>query len=197
MKITSHSAFCTLNFFLPLQPKMLIMCELKSLTIDLKGLEEGITTSTLELGEAFFSAANGTEVRKGKVIADLSIRKTETYFELSSHLSGVVVIPCTRCLDEMEQHIDTTNMLTIKFGEEYSEDDDLVVVPEDEGTIDITWFLYEYIALAIPIQHVHETGKCNVAMMKVLQQHSATRSSDGNEHTDPRWEKLKDLKIED
>ena len=179
-----------------MQAKMQIMCDLKSLTIDLKALEQGVTKSEIELDDAFFAVADGAEVRKGKVIAELSIRKTENYFELSSHLSGVVIIPCTRCLDEMEQRIDTENVLTIKFGEEYSEEDDLVIVPEDEGILDITWFLYEYIALAIPIQHVHETGKCNVAMMKVLQEHSATRSSDGDEEIDPRWEKLKDLKIE-
>lgn len=175
------------------------MSYLESLKIDLKKLEDGITTLTIPLDDEFFQSVNGLEVSRGKVDAALSIRKTENYFELTSHLTGMVVIPCSRCLDDMEQPIDTTNRLTIKFGEEYTEDDDLVIVPEHEGILDIAWFLYEYIALDIPIQHVHETGKCNVAMIKVLEEHSAIRSSDGggNDEIDPRWNELLKLKKQD
>ena len=168
----------------------------ESLKIDLKELADGITTFHVLLDDEFFHIVDGPEVNSGRVDAALSIRKTENYFELISHLTGMVVIPCSRCLDDMEQPIDTTNRLTIKFGDEYAEDDDLVIVPEHEGILDIAWFLYEYIALDIPIQHVHETGKCNVAMIKVLEEHSATRSSDvgENDEIDPRWNELFKLK---
>ena len=53
------------------------------------------------------------------------------------------------------------------------------------------------VALAIPIRHVHAPGKCNTAMTNVLEELSADRSSDeeSDQAVDPRWEKLKSLKI--
>ncbi|HEY9551581.1 MAG TPA: DUF177 domain-containing protein, partial [Prevotella sp.] len=51
-----------------------------------------------------------------------------------------------------------------------------------------------------PIRHVHAPGKCNPAMMKLLQEHSAARSSEVEEEKtaiDPRWGELMKLKTKD
>ena len=95
----------------------------------------------------------------------------------------------------MEQPIEAHERLTAKFGEDYSEEDNLVTVAEDEGILDVTWYVYECIALAIPIKHVHAPGKCNPAMIRVLDEHSAARSGEGQQETvDPRWAALEQLK---
>ena len=109
---------------------------------------------------------------------------------------GVVMVPCDICLDLMEQSIETTQRLEVKLGTENSEEEDLVMVAEDEGILDITWYLYEFIALAIPIRHVHAPGKCNPAMIRTLEEYSATRSGQEEDDTpmDPRWEALLKLK---
>ena len=59
----------------------------------------------------------------------------------------------------MDQTIETNDRLVVKFGEKYSEDDDLVTVAENEGILDVAWFIYEFIDLNIPIKHVHAPGK--------------------------------------
>lgn len=89
--------------------------------------------------------------------------------------------------------------MAAKFGESYSEEDDLVTVAEEEGILDIAWFVYESIELNIPIKHVHAPGKCNPAMISMLEAHSVTRSSgDEDENAvDPRWEALSDLRLEE
>ena len=106
----------------------------------------------------------------------------------------------------MEQAIETDNRLIAKFGENYSEEDELVKVAEDEGILDIAWFIYEFIVLNIPIRHVHAPGKCNSAMIDVLnhfsplgEEPSAARSGEDNDEQtmDPRWAALSNLKIED
>ena len=96
----------------------------------------------------------------------------------------------------MDQDVESDDRLIVKFGEEYSEDDDLITVDEREGVLDVAWFIYEFIALNIPAKHVHTPGKCNAAMIKVLEEHSATRSSGENEEAavDPRWNGLEKLK---
>ena len=108
-----------------------------------------------------------------------------------------MIISCDRCLDDMEQSVETDNRLIVKLGSETSEEDDMIVVNEDEGILDMSWIIYEFIVLAIPIRHVHAPGKCNPAMTQALEELSADRSSDeeSNQETDPRWDKLKNLKI--
>ena len=119
------------------------------------------------------------------------------FWELMLHTEGLVTIPCNLCMDDMEQLIAADNRLVVKLEEENNEDDELVIVDEDEGILDLSWYIYEFIALAIPIRHVHAPGKCNAAMMKVLEEHSTDRSSDEESTTsvDPRWEKLKNIKF--
>ena len=50
----------------------------------------------------------------------------------------------------MQQPIRTEQRLIVRFGHEYSEEDDLIIVPEDDESFDISWFLYEFIQLNIP-----------------------------------------------
>jgi uncharacterized metal-binding protein YceD (DUF177 family) len=97
----------------------------------------------------------------------------------------------------MVQPVENEGRLIAKLGTVYSEEDDTITVAEDEGILDTAWYIYELIALAIPIRHVHAPGKCNPAMSKVLEELSADRSSDAvsDQPVDPRWSKLKDLKI--
>ena len=72
--------------------------------------------------------------------------------------------------------------------------------------------MYEFIALAIPMKHVHAPGKCNKAMSSKLSKHLRTTSDDEmdedsfvpeesnelvNDDTetavDPRWDELKKI----
>ena len=120
-------------------------------------------------------------------------------FELDFHIGGQITIPCDLCLDDMPLDVVSDNRLVAKFGEESAEEDDLVTVSEDEGILDVAWFVYESIVLSIPIRHVHAPGKCNPAMMKVLEGFSATRSGeeDDGHDVDPRWAALAKLNIKE
>ncbi|MCH4146796.1 MAG: DUF177 domain-containing protein [Prevotella sp.] len=172
------------------------MSRLEPFKIDLKGLKEGINVLEYDLDDEFFESVEAPEIRKGKLHTTLSIQRIDDFFELCFHTSGSVIIACDLCLEDMEQPIETTNSLMVKFGEEYSEEDDLVIVEKDDGVLDISWFIYEFIDLNIPIKHVHAPGKCNPAMMKVLEEHSASRRGNENEEKpiDPRWATLSKIK---
>ena len=117
---------------------------------------------------------------------------------------------CDRCLDEMELPILTSDKLKVKLGSSFAEEGDIVVVPEEDGYINIAWFLYEFIALNIPMKHVHAPGKCNKGMVGKLSKHLRTSGDDddddiavelpeeeiGNEEPqeiDPRWNELKKI----
>lgn len=178
--------------------------------LSLKTLPVGSSTALeYRLDNEFFANIDGPEVQRGKVDVTLDVKRTATVFELNFNFSGVIYIACDRCLDDMEYEIDNDEQLFIKLGHEYIEEsDNMITIPEDEGEINIAWNLYEYIALAIPIKHVHPAGMCNKEMSQRLQQMSARHVDDDDDTemladnddsqeevpTDPRWDALKKLK---
>lgn len=172
------------------------MSNLEQFKIDLKSLNEGDRAFEFDLDNAYFEAIDAPVVRRGRLHTSLSIRYIKGCYELDFHTRGTVVLPCDLCLDDMDQEVDTEDHMVVKFGEGNSDDDDLIVVPEREGVLDISWFIYEFIDLSVPIKHVHAPGKCNAVMTKKLQELSATRSSleDGEEPVNPCWAGLEKLK---
>ena len=171
------------------------MCNLGQYDIDLKGLTEDVTPLDYSLEDDFFSLPDGDAlVQGGSLHVSGSIRKAVGFFELLLHIAGSVRIPCDRCLELMDQPIDTDLRLIVKLGSEANEDDDVITVDENEGILSTAWLIYETIVLAVPIQHVHQLGGCNDAMMRVLEEHSAARSSDADAQSiDPRWNALRGL----
>ena len=181
--------------------------------IDLKGMQSDSVKYEFVLDNLYFAHIDGPEVQKGKVNVELTVKRTSRAFELSFQTDGVVWVPCDRCLDEMEQPVSSSDKLMVKFGHEYAEEgDNLIVIPEEEGEINVAWFMYEFIALSIPMKHVHAPGKCNKAMSSKLKKHTARSTEDGDEEyeddsveediaidddvpvaTDPRWDGLKGL----
>ncbi|NDV45453.1 DUF177 domain-containing protein [Paludibacter sp. 221] len=158
------------------------MSKFEQYNIILKGLPESPVVKEFVLDDVFFKKIDSPEVQKGNVKAKVTIRKKENNtFELLFDLDGVILIPCDRCLDDMEQPITYKENLLVKFGNAFSEEDEMVVVPELEGAINIAWFLYEFIILNIPIKHVHQPGLCNKSMISKLKKHIARSSDDDDD----------------
>jgi uncharacterized metal-binding protein YceD (DUF177 family) len=182
--------------------------------VDLKNMQQNVQEYEYLLDNQFFANIDGEDIQKGKINTRLTISKKGDMFDLSFTFSGIVIVPCDRCLDDMDFTIDTSAHLIVKLGKDYSEEsDEIVVIPEVEGKINLAWFLYEFIALAIPIKHVHAPGKCNKQMTSKLKKHltksddddQSFGSDDGDdiiitsgdpneEKTDPRWDALGGLK---
>ena len=159
-----------------------------------------------QLDNQFFADLDAPEVQKGLVNVSLKVRKTSGVYELCFHSEGKVIVTCDRCLDEMEQLIETDDQLKVKLGADFSEINDIVIVPEDDGYINVAWFVYEFIALSIPMKHVHAPGKCNKDMVSKLSKHLRVREndeydmddeeesiSDEPQSIDPRWNELKKI----
>ncbi|MDR0940171.1 MAG: DUF177 domain-containing protein [Mediterranea sp.] len=180
--------------------------------IDLKGMRADSATYEFALDNLYFAHIDGQEVQKGKVRVTLNVKRTAGAFELNFQTEGMVYVPCDRCLDDMELPITSSDKLRVKFGHEYAEEaGNLIVIPEAEGAINVAWFMYEFIALSIPMKHVHAPGKCNKAMTGKLNKHLKTDANeeedgfglddggiviDDNEapgQTDPRWDELKKI----
>jgi len=181
--------------------------------IPLRGLSEGKHEFKYDLDNKFFALIDdgSADVKKGDLKVVVSLKKTSVTFELNFDTKGVVHVPCDRCLDEITMDVDTQNKLIVKFGKEYSEEsDEIVIIPEDDGEINIAWFLYEFIALSLPTKKVHPPGTCNKMMSSKLNKHRAKSSDDESDDefdeeesgddssfSDPRWDTLKDVSMDE
>ena len=168
------------------------------------------------LENKFFADIDADEIQKGKVNVKLTVKKLSMMYELKFDMEGFIIVPCDRCLDDMSLPVKTSGRLIVKFGKEYAEEsDEIVVIPEEEGIINVAWFLYEFIVLTIPIKHVHLPGKCNKIMTTKLKKHTP-KNAEGDDDsldfdeddelliidedesaTDPRWDVLKPLRDDD
>lgn len=167
--------------------------------VDLKGMKASSLDMEFDLDNAFFADIDGEEFQKGTVKAKVVVKKGRDIFDFSFALTGTVVVPCDRCLDDLEIEVDTVNTLRVKLGDSYADEGDIVIIPEQEGDLNIAWYLYEFIVLALPMKRVHAPGKCNHEMTGRLKKHSAEAVGDEGEEmqVDPRWAGLKDIQIDE
>jgi uncharacterized metal-binding protein YceD (DUF177 family) len=177
--------------------------------IDLKGMNQDALKLNYSLDNQYFIDIDSPEVQKGKVDVELSVQRKAQSYDFTFLIKGTVIVACDRCLDDMDIPIDITEKLTVKLGPEYAEEgDSIIVVPEEEGDINVAWFIYEFIVLAIPMKHVHAPGKCNKEMSGrlsgVLVNDKEEDSSEGDSdyiesstdssfEPDPRWNELKKI----
>ena len=170
------------------------MGNLDTFKIDLKGLKADEAHYEFRLDNACFDAIDSEEIKGGDVVVTLQMRKIAQHFELDFHTEGVVTVVCDLCLDDMSLPINTDNKMVVRLGDTYEETDEYLTIPADEGILDVAWLVYEFIALAVPMRHVHEDGNCNPDMLQRISQLSASSEEGGEVAEDPRWNELKKLK---
>ncbi len=183
--------------------------ERNPLTIDLLDAQLEGKAFDFVVDDAVFQAIDGL-VTKGTVHAHVVCKKArQAVYVFDVHSEGTVCVPCDRCLADVELRIDTTDELTVRLGDTYEDDGDVLTVPEQEGLLDISLPVYEFVVLNMPIRRIHEPGKCDNAMMEVFDGHQAARSSreggeeddsaddcgDGEKPHDSRWDALRNLKF--
>ena len=188
--------------------------------LPLKSLPSGSHEFEYDLGKQFFEDMESADIRDArlKVIATVNVKGD--IFELTLKVSGEITLICDRCLDEMQMPVDTEYSVFVKYGEDYNDDsDNLLVIPESDNFLNIAYILYDTVALTVPIKHVHPLGKCNRAISTLLRKHRSPASNIEGEDgemveelmesidddidsvddtpSDPRWNELKKLKNQD
>ena len=172
------------------------MKKLKDFFIPYKGLSIGIHKYTFDINDKFFEEIEYSEFSKGRLMAYLILEKQERMLTLNFEIKGYIIVQCDRCLEEMDYPVDIEETLFVKFGESKDEKtDEILVLPDTEYQLDLSRLINEYITLAMPIRRVHGNDEhgislCNVEALKRLEELS-------EKHTiDPRWDKLKNIKID-
>ena len=180
---------------LSLQPDFRVVMKMgNDYILPIAGLSIGYHDFEFEIDDKFFDNFEFSEVKKGNVKVNLNVEKHERESILTFNFGGSVFIPCDRCNDEFEQPIENEVVIYLKYGHEYEEEsDDVIVIPSEEGEFDISSLIYEYIILSLPIHRVHEdVSECNQEIINYLE--NAANQVVENDDIDPRWKCLEELK---
>jgi len=171
----------------------------KDFVVRFSGLKTGSYDYRFELDDAFFSDYGNENLQKGKVIFDVILEKKEKIMKFEVDFSGTLYSFCDRCLKPLDIPITGHETLYVEFGEEgaESDDDNILIIPENEYQIDLSQFLYECVATAVPMRNVHpddENGNptCDAEMLKYIS--TEEESQDAEAVSNPIWDKLKELK---
>jgi len=167
---------------------------LKHFTIPFRGLKPGVHQYDYQVDKRFFERIEYAEVSNGNLKVELELTKQERMLIFDFTITGYVEVDCDRCLGKFNQDIEGSEKLFVKFGEEWEEEsDDVIIIPEGEYQFDISEYLYEYIILLLPMQRIHpddENGETTCDQDMVDRIGSQSEVSE----TDPRWDALLKLK---
>lgn len=176
------------------------MKALKAYTIQFVGLKEGEHTFTYEINKAFFDHFEYEDFNELDVVVDLNFVKKSTLMQLTFVAKGAVSVNCDVTNEPYEEHIDDTFELIVKFGDEYNNDnEEILVIPHGEYELNVAHYIYELIALAVPSKRVHpgvEDGTLKSEILDKLKELSLSNDetkTEEKENTDPRWDTLKKL----
>ncbi|MBQ9417700.1 MAG: DUF177 domain-containing protein [Bacteroidales bacterium] len=161
------------------------------------GLKPGRYSYRFTLGDDFFAGYENEEIGGGKVEVEAEMEKNERVVLFRFRLEGEIETWCDRCLGEMKVKIEGEETLEVRFSDtEVSDEENVAILPEGASEVDLGRWLYEYVAVRLPLRHQHEEGECDPEMVKYLVSKDGEESEGqrAEREIDPRWEALKGLK---
>jgi uncharacterized protein len=173
---------------------------LKAYSINIVGLSNKDHHFDFEIGDEFFKHYGADLLQEGGFFtAHVDLNKQETLIDADFKIKGTAKLICDRSLEIFDYPIETRHKMVFKFGDEDQElTDEIVIINRDAVTLQLGQYIYEFIALAIPMKKLHpkfkdEEDEDDEVEGKIIYT-SGDDKSDDDENIDPRWEQLKKLK---
>ena len=168
-------------------------------TIQFSGLKSGSYDYSYVLDGTFFSEFENDEILDGKVNFEVKMEKKERVMMFNFVFRGTIETRCDRCLGELEVPVEGEQLLCVKFDDEVTEnnEEDVLILPTTEHTIDLAQWMYEYVVVAMPFQKIHAEGECDPEVVKYISEEVDEEGKQDVERegeVDPRWEALLKLK---
>lgn len=170
------------------------------------GLKLGKHQFEYQISKAFFEHFEFDEFESANIKVDIVLEKKNTMLELNFKHSGAINVPCDLTNEDFDLPIKGNLKLIVRFGETFNdENEDILILPIGEHQVDVSQYIYEMIALSIPLKKVHPgvlDGSLETKALSKLKEISVTELTLEEkvqeeeikaEHTDPRWDKLKTL----
>ena len=175
------------------------MMKQKEFIIPFSGLKQGKHEFKFVINNEFFESFEYDEFNNANLNLLVILNKTSTMMELDFNASGFVNVNCDTTNEAYDQSVDSDLRLLVKFGEEFNnEDDEILVLPHGDHEMNIAQYVYEMLVLAVPLKRVHPgiaDGTLKSEALDTLDelQPKEVRERESEEENDPRWDELKKL----
>lgn len=186
------------------------MNKTKQYLIPFVGLKLGKHHFEYQISNAFFEAFDYDEFENSDIKVNVVLEKKSTILELIFKHEGTVNVPCDLTSEDFDLPVQGEMKLIVRFGDVYNnENEELLVLPFGEFEIDVAQYIYEMIALSVPLRRVHpgvQDGSLKTEALErlkelILEEHKEEveekieeeKIQDKEENIDPRWDKLKQL----
>jgi uncharacterized metal-binding protein YceD (DUF177 family) len=147
----------------------------------------------------FFAAFEDSLVERGTFEAKLSLRKSEALLHLQFLIQGVLELTCDRSLEPFEYPFQAEGTQILRFSDHAEPlSDEMELVPRGIAEINVAHYIYELIALAVPMKKLHprfqnDTNTEDLTLVYSSETKEKKEVEDKNNTSDPRWEELKKL----
>lgn len=157
------------------------------------GLKPGIHEYTYHIDDKFFETFEKPEFSDSLIEVKLNFDKKQGIFLLKFTINGKVSIPCDRCGDDFDLTLWDEFELVVKqiddelVAQKSEEDAEVAYIGRSESILDVSPWIYEFIVLSVPIQHIHADDKegnstCNpVALAYLVNQTTSNSPTDWDE----------------
>ncbi|WP_291285609.1 DUF177 domain-containing protein [Flavobacterium sp.] len=176
------------------------MSKTKDFLIPFVGLKLGKHHFEYQISNTFFANFDYDEFQSSDIKVGLVLDKKSNMLELEFKHKGTVNVPCDLTSEDFDLPLKGKMKLIVRFGEEFNNDnEELLILPHGEHEIDVAQYIYEMIALSVPLKRVHpgvKDGSLQTDALKKLNELTVKeekKESKQEEDIDPRWDKLKQL----
>lgn len=179
------------------------MSKSKEFLIPFMGLKLGKHHFEYQISNTFFENFDYDEFQSSDIKVSLVLDKKSNMLELEFKHKGTVNVPCDLTGEDFDLPIKGKMKLIVRFGDEFNNDnEELLILPHGEHELDVAQYIYEMIALSVPLKRVHpgvKDGSLQTEALKKLNELTVKevkeekKESKKEEDIDPRWDKLKQL----
>lgn len=168
--------------------------------IPFAGLKLGKHQFEFQINKKFFEDFGYDEFESCDIKVNVVLEKKSTMLELSFKHKGTIYVPCDLTNEMFDLPVKGKINLIVQFGDQFNDDnEELLILPHGEHQINIAQYIYEMIALSVPVKRIHpgvKDGTLKTEALDKLNELNAKggeKTTDVKEETDPRWDQLKKL----
>ena len=176
------------------------MKKLNEYLIPFVGLKLGKHQFEYQINKTFFDYFEYDDFESADIKVELVLEKKSLMLELHFKHKGTVHVPCDLTGEMFDLPIKGNMRVVVQFGETFNnENEELLILPHGEHQVDVSQYIYEMIALSVPLKRVHPGVKDGTLQSEALNKLNELKVTEVKEEVeeekeiDPRWDKLKQL----
>jgi uncharacterized metal-binding protein YceD (DUF177 family) len=172
------------------------MKPLREFEIAFVGLKPGEHTFEYQITDSFFENYGPQDFTNCNATVKLILEKNINFFMLKFEVGGTATVNCDRCAQPFELRLwDDFNQIVkmVDNPEEMTEAEeaDIAYISKTESHLNVAEWIYEFINLSIPMQHIHpdnSEGKsgCDPKILEMLD----NMNQQSGEKDNPIWKDL-------